>query len=54
MNTPSNIKTKEKWYRVEYYTTLKPPKSNLDRRYFPAGNGKPFKVDNLLIFKISK
>jgi len=46
----------KKWYRVEYFTTLAPPKTllEIDDRYYPKGNGKPFMMDDLKVFKVKK
>lgn len=46
---------KDKWYKVEYLTTIKPPKNitEVDYRYYPKGAGKPFKVYDLKIYDVN-
>jgi len=54
---------KKNWYKVEYLTTLEPPKpkskkiedilGSIDDRYYPKGiKGKSFLVDDLKVFNL--
>lgn len=53
--TKQKLPIDQKWYRVEYFTTLEPPKkvSEVDR-YEPKGAGKPFLVSDMRVFDIEK
>ena len=44
----------KKWYRVEYYTTVKPPKSMVDaeERFFPREMTKKDRIDEFKVFKV--
>ncbi len=49
-----NKDLKKKWFRVEYFTTLEPPKTieDIDDRYSPKGLRKDDRVDDIKVFKL--
>lgn len=47
---------KTKWYKVEYYTTLKPPKklSEVHSTYLPRGMKSTDLVDSITVSEVKK